>query len=154
MIWKHSLGQYEVSDQGDVRHAITKRVRATTRDRYAGLTLWVDGAPIFVHVHRLVLEAFVGPRPPGQVARHLNGRSRDNRLSNLCWGTQAENAADSVDHGTFSQGERHGMSKLDRAKVLEIRGSTETGVTLARRFGVAPTTITAVRRGKAWAHVS
>lgn len=51
-------------------------------------------------VHQLVLEAFVGPRPEGMVTRHLNGDPSDNRLTNLAWGTHAENNADTVQHGT------------------------------------------------------
>jgi len=52
-----------------------------------------------VNVHTLVLETFVGTRPPDGVARHLNGVAHDNRLSNLSWGTQAENASDRSLHG-------------------------------------------------------
>lgn len=50
-------------------------------------------------VHRLVGEAFLGPRPPGMVTRHLNGDSHDNRIENLTYGTQSQNARDTVTHG-------------------------------------------------------
>jgi hypothetical protein len=51
-------------------------------------------------VHQLVLEAFVGPRPEWATdVRHLNGVADDNRLANLAYGTQAENARDAVRHG-------------------------------------------------------
>src|SRR4051794_38956740 len=36
-------------------------------------------------VHHLVLEAFVGQRPNGCEAAHLNGDRLDNRLENLIW---------------------------------------------------------------------
>src|SRR6185503_4415721 len=43
-------------------------------------------------VHRLVCEAFNGPPPfDGAVCMHLNENSRDNKPSNLKWGTQKEN---------------------------------------------------------------
>jgi hypothetical protein len=45
-------------------------------------------------VHRLVMTTFVGPRPPGQETRHLNGDKTDNRLVNLCYGTSQENTDD------------------------------------------------------------
>jgi hypothetical protein len=51
-------------------------------------------------IHTLVLEAFVGPRPPGLVACHGNGDHFDNRLRNLRWGTYSDNAYDQVRHGT------------------------------------------------------
>lgn len=50
-------------------------------------------------VHSLVLIAFSGPRPDGNVGRHLNGDSLDNRVENLAWGTVAENNADTLRHG-------------------------------------------------------
>jgi len=39
-------------------------------------------------VHRLVLEAFIGPCPYGLVGTHKNGDRTDNRLCNLKWGNR------------------------------------------------------------------
>lgn len=50
-------------------------------------------------VHKLVLAAFVGPRPHGLVTRHLNGNYTDPRLVNLVYGTYSENMCDIVVHG-------------------------------------------------------
>lgn len=50
-------------------------------------------------VHSLVLDSFVGPCPPGMMARHLNDDPSDNRLENLCWGTRSENSHDAVANG-------------------------------------------------------
>ncbi len=61
------------------------------------LTVKIQGKPRTVH--RLVLEAFVGPCPPGMQCRHLDGNPANNRLENLAWGTHAENAADKIRHG-------------------------------------------------------
>ena len=51
-------------------------------------------------VHALVMLTFVGPRPVGKEVRHLNGDSRDARLSNLAYGTHSENMRDCIAHGT------------------------------------------------------
>lgn len=53
-----------------------------------------------ISVHSVVCAAFIGPRPDGLVARHVNGDARDNRLVNLEYGTPAQNTADSIRHGT------------------------------------------------------
>jgi NUMOD4 motif/HNH endonuclease len=51
-------------------------------------------------VHRLVLLAFVGPRPPRHETAHWDGDPANNVLSNLRWATKSENYQDSVRHGT------------------------------------------------------
>lgn len=43
------------------------------------------------YVHDLVLEAFVGPRPPGMECLHQGDVSHDNRLERLRWGMRSEN---------------------------------------------------------------
>lgn len=50
-------------------------------------------------IHRLVLEAFVGPCPKGQESRHLDSDRQNNCLDNLCWGTRSENAQDRLKTG-------------------------------------------------------
>lgn len=58
------------------------------------------------HVHTLVLEAFVGPRPDGMVCCHRNGVSTDNRLENLRWDTISANALDDVRNGVHPTGSK------------------------------------------------
>lgn len=57
-----------------------------------------DGRIKSVRIHRVILEAFVGPCPEGMECRHLNGIRTDNRLVNLAWGTRKENIDDKVKH--------------------------------------------------------
>lgn len=56
-------------------------------------------------VHKLVMLAFVGPRPDGMQTRHLNGNPADNRYpENLVYGTPEENMKDRDErHGTNYQ---------------------------------------------------
>lgn len=51
------------------------------------------------YVHQLVLEAFVGPRPPGMECCHNNGNGLDNRPENLRWDTSSSNKLDLTRHG-------------------------------------------------------
>lgn len=46
-----------------------------------------------------MLEAFVGPRPHGQLGRHLDDDRDNNTLANLAWGTPAQNSQDAIDNG-------------------------------------------------------
>lgn len=107
-------------------------------------------------VHRLVLEAFVGPCPPGMQCRHLDGNPKNNRLENLCWGTSKENHEDAARHGRFAYGERHRGAKLDGSKVIEILGQIARGDSqhaIARRFGVTQSVISRINSGRRWKHI-
>lgn len=110
--WKPVLGfegLYEVSDRGRVRSVDRvlvksdgrrmtikgKLLKGGTNQGYVSHKM--QGVTKFTHI--MVLEAFVGPRPPGMQVRHLNDIKDDNRLSNLRWGTSSENAKDRVRNG-------------------------------------------------------
>lgn len=103
----------------------------------------------------LVLETFVGPRPPGCHARHYDDPDQsNNNLSNLRWGTPLENAQDSIRHGTKTKGGCIGASKLTEADVAEIcRGlmNEEPMWRMAKKYGVGISSICDIRRGKSWA---
>lgn len=77
---------------------------------YPQVRLYRNGdKPRWFFVSRLVLTVHVGPPPfPEAVARHIHNRDPwDNRAENLAWGTQADNCADKVRHGTDQSGARH-----------------------------------------------
>jgi hypothetical protein len=105
-------------------------------------------------VHRLVLEAFVGPNPEGMVCRHLDGNPRNNHVGNLAWGTHVENGADQYTHGTRARGTRVRAAKLTEDDVRLIRESTDLSRALAVRFGVSKSAINRARHGHQWRHVS
>ncbi len=108
-------------------------------------------------VHRLVLEAYVGPCPPGQQCRHLNGIRTDNRLSNLCWGTRAENVSDRTKHGKTYQGEQHSNAKLTEQQVKQIIYIYRTGlfnnVEIAQQYNVQPEAIGKIVNKQRWKHI-
>lgn len=92
-----STGRHIVSTEGRVWSCYWGRLMGFDKERgYRGVRL----GKRFMFVHRLVLETFVGPCPPGMEALHRNGNPSDNSLSNLHWGTKIENAADMLRHGT------------------------------------------------------
>jgi hypothetical protein len=150
--------RYLVSDCGEVVTMQFKRPRKRAEamaGKYHGIQLMHDdGERRTRYLHRMVLEAFVGPAPDGMEARHLNGDRFDNRLENLAWGTRKENHADKKRHGTSARGERNPQAKLTREDVEEMRSLYAAGgwtfKRLASRFDV--TTMTAHRavRGETW----
>lgn len=107
-------------------------------------------------VHQLMLATFVGPRPPGMVGRHLNDVRTDNRLENLAYGTTSDNMGDRRRNGHVNHGQHHGQTKLNDAKVLEIRRRYAAGegpVALAREFGIAYQTLWNVATGHTYGHL-
>lgn len=106
-------GTYEVSDAGRVRRVGGRVLKRTGRgkNRYPSVNLSVAGVARCRFVHLLVIEAFVGPRPLGMQARHLNGDRNDPRLVNLRWGTPSENNLDRVAHGTHHYAARTACSQ-------------------------------------------
>lgn len=140
--WRPVVGWpgYSVSNIG--RIASTRfRNKQTSRAQWRVLRPWLSLGYIRVElrdkeriksfpVHRLVLEAFVGPCPPDKLETgHLNGKSRDNRVANLAWVTRAENVAHKVLHGTAYGGPNHhpaaafsGVAAINASRVVCVRG--------------------------------
>lgn len=80
-----------------------------------------------VMVHRLVLEAFVGPCPDNCEAVHFDGDPANNRLDNLRWDTHSANLMGRRDRGTSRSGEDSPVSVLTEREVLEIRSRAACG---------------------------
>lgn len=159
-------GKYEVSNLGQVRSLDCIVVRRRGKPFYRpGRILKgnLSGGPGYrtvnigggsKYVHRLVLEAFVGPCPEGMEACHGPDKTRSNcRLDNLRWDTPQANQLDRVKDGTSNRGERCAAAKLTESKACEILSSNEPGCELARRYGVAQQTICNIRKGRRWAHL-
>jgi len=162
-------GDYEVSNMGRVR-ALTMRnrnahkrletptiMKATKVGAYYRVQLCRRGKRRHITLQTLVLSAFVGGRPHGMAARHLNGDPSDNRLENLAWGTYAENEADKRRHGTAVRGEDSVGAKLKNNDVVEILRRCSAGerkVDLAKEFGVSVGNIYRINKGQAWRHIS
>lgn len=106
-------GIYEVSTEGRVKSlartivrsdgvTINKRERILRPGRsgkYRTVSLFRDGVQRTEFLHRLVLRAFIGLRPPGMEGCHNDGDGMNNRLSNLRWDTAHSNMLDTIKHG-------------------------------------------------------
>lgn len=154
-------GRYEVSDQGRVRNREGRVLKPrwlvnTSGNRYARYSLCREGAIKDCYVHALILEAFVGPRPPGFEGAHLDGDSTHNALSNLKWKSPQGNADDRVRHGTTTKGERNPMARLSARDVLAIRAEADEGIPrreIAAKRGIGTYDVTRIVMRQRWAHI-
>jgi hypothetical protein len=64
-----------------------------------------------------------------------------------------ENESDKLVHGTLKRGRDVNTNVLSEDQVREIRRrlQNESGVTLAREFGVTPAQISSIKKRKSWA---
>ncbi len=108
-------------------------------------------------VHRLVLEAFVGPCPDGMECLHRNGVKTDCRLENLHWGTPDANRQDNHDRSVYARGTDHTQVVLTEEQVRAIRARYAAGGVfmreLAAEFGVTLSCISAIIYRVSWKHV-
>lgn len=108
-------------------------------------------------VHRLVLEAFLGPCPPKKEACHNNGNSTDNKVENLRWDTHKNNCKDNIIHGTMSRGIRNGKAKLTEEQVIEARELFKTGnysgKELGEKYRVTCSTMCRIINRQSWKHI-
>lgn len=105
---------------------------------------------------RLVLEAFVGPRPRGMQVCHRDDDQSNNRRENLRWDTPKANCADRDRNGKTHSGERHHFARLTASDVRKIRNHLQRGTNrqvIADSFSVHIGTIDRIAKRKTWKHL-
>lgn len=135
---------YSINENGEVWSHKWNRLKKqfVYNSGYKGISLSKDGKQKNYTIHSLVLLTFTGDRPSSKhQAMHLDGDKKNNLLSNLKWGTARENCLDKKNHGTFQEGEKHGMHKLNKEQVLLIKNSSLPLVHFAKLFSVTPESI-------------
>lgn len=163
-------GHYEASSLGRIRvkDRVVRRKHSTggmvdffykgrllspsraTKLGHMTVHLGVDGRKLSASVHRLVLEAFVGPCPDGMEGCHEDGNPANNRPGNLRWDTHYENNQDRKRHGTYATGEAHAMAKLTDAQVSEIRSSGKRYRQVAEEYGISRSQAHRICKGQSW----
>lgn len=114
-----------------------------------------------IFVHRLVLEAFVGPCPDGMECCHdPDYNPSNNRLENLRWDTRKANMEDAKRHGRREgcnlPGEQNGHAKLTEQQVIEIRRLASLGVkpkVIGEQFVVKRGVVYGIIGRRTWKHL-
>lgn len=109
-------------------------------------------------VHRLVAETYLGNPENKPEVNHIDCNKSNNRVENLEWATSKENKDHGWAEGLYSaKGELHVDSLLTDKQVHEICKLMEEGARnkdLAMAFGVHKDTISRIRIGDNWKHIS
>ena len=143
-------GLYAVSDRGRVMtyrapgtrvlSSVGHLLSPTLNYRgYRKVQLFKDGKPKNALVHRLVAAAFI-PNPENlESVNHIDADRGHNDVRNLEW--------------LSPRGEDHPNAKLNEQQVLDIRASSLSVRKLGALYGLHPSSIHEVKRGRIWAHV-
>lgn len=108
---------------------------------YISVSLCKNAKQKQYHVHRLVLETFIGLCPEGMECCHFDGDRTNNHITNLRWATHSDNMYDAVRHKTHSGG-------LLKRKVIRSDGAEfQSTCEAARVTGVGQSHVSAVCRG-------
>lgn len=151
-------GLYAVSDKGHVirtnkyRNSTGRPLRPSVVSGYHRVTLSKENTRKAMLVHRLVADAFIGITS-GFDVNHLNGDRLDNRLENLEVVTRRDNERHKW--ATLKTGALNNI-KLCADEVLEIRrlyASGQSLSSLAKRFGVGKSNISAIVNRHTWKHI-
>lgn len=119
--------QYLIDDLGGIYSLKSNKFLKPWKDTKGYLQVRLDGK--YYMVHRLILDAFVGPSSDKQ-CNHLNGIKTDNRLKNLKWVTGSENCKHAHQIGLRNiSGEGNPNSKLNKSLIQEFEDLRIKGYT-------------------------
>lgn len=142
-----SDGKYYASNLGRIRGArgrVLKPQEATSGNFQVSVLR--DGRRCLQLVPRLVLEAFVGPCPPGMECCHKDDNPQNNRIENLRWDTRSSNRYDRVRNGRDQNANKTHCLRGHLLEGPNLYPSSEGGSRRCRSCGNAQTR---VRRGQA-----
>ena len=124
--------RYQVSDQGRVRTHPQNKIRGGKPNRilfqgkdnkgYLQVNLYYDYKSTTIKVHRLVSDAFFGPRPDHMTVNHIDGNKENNSTENLEYITNKENT-------------RHAHRVIDGRSHIVINGNKMCITEAVEQFG-------------------
>ena len=140
-LWKKIDADYDVSNQGRIRHG--KRILAGSihADNYIFVTLHGKQTAI----HRLVAQAFVSNNENKTQVNHIDGNKQNNFASNLEWVTASENIEHSIKNQLQPTSINTYKGKFTAEQREEIKYLWDSGAKskreIALQYGVSHTCI-------------
>jgi len=167
-IWKdiiNYIGLYMVSNWGRVKVLPRYHYKRESilnpkigKSGYLSVCLSKNKKTKMFYVHRLVLEAFVGPCPLGMESRHLDNNQNNNKLENLKYDTHKNNLKDKIKYGTHLYGSKCPWAKLNdwqlRIIIRLLEDEYLSHREIAEIFNVTRGNISSISANKSWKHVS
>lgn len=149
-------GLYVINSNGEVFR--TKKYnnskdaprKAPLTHGYPRVGLSKNGLVRYHLVHRLVADAFIGIQD-GQIVNHLDGDQSNCRLDNLEVCDYSRNEWHK--RHVLGKNTRPNFTKLCPDAVTDIRqrlANGETGISLAKRYGVSKGLISQIKHGSIW----
>ena len=156
-IWRDIAGyegHYQVSTFGRIKSFKNGKVRILKpflQGDYIYIELHKDRKGKTMLVHRLVAEAFL-PNPDAKPeVNHIDSVKLNNYVNNIEWCTHEENIQHAFATGLekANRGEDSACAKLTNEQARYIRENPDnlTGIELAKKLDVPPTTISAIQLG-------
>lgn len=152
-------GLYWVTRGGQVKSPRGLKKQAVSNKGYYIVEMYKDNNRKKMLVHRLVAQAFI-PNPKGQPnVCHRDDNPRNNKDTNLFWGTQKDNVQDMMSKGRnrnkVFKGEKNGSAKLKDLDIPTIRRLLQNMncVEVAKLYGVDRTAVSQIKRGVTWRHI-
>lgn len=140
-IWRRIDADYDVSNQGRVRHGSRILSGSVHSDNYILATLHGKQIP----VHRLVAEAFIPNYEKKPEVNHIDGNKMNNAVDNLEWVTRAENQKHAVDNGLQPKPAKTYQGKFTAEQREKIKRLWDSGMfsrrQLAIKYGVSHTCV-------------
>lgn len=150
-----SFPNYIITDSGVIYRKKSNKImkQHLDKDGYLVLNLSNNGIKKQCRVHRLVAIAFI-PNPEGlATVNHINHNKLDNRVTNLEWLSNYDNAKDGCKYAPKFFGEKATAAKLTQAQADQIRLDYANGISrkeLAQQYKITTASIGNVINNKTY----
>jgi hypothetical protein len=132
-------------------------LKQTIHGKYLGVDLFKNGKRYSKFTHSLVLETFIGPRPPRMECNHKDGNKLNNHILNLEWITKLENSQHAFKLGLIGNqryyGETNPNSKLKKNEIWLIKKLLKAKISkikISKMFKVHRQTIIDINNKRTW----